>query len=112
MKIAIWHNLPSGGAKRLLYYEVRELVKRGHIIESWCPPTTDRSYLPINEFVTEHVLPFDWRDCVPRNPIARAAWPYQSIVSKLAAMDEHCQRCAEQINQGEFDILFGHGCMF
>jgi glycosyltransferase involved in cell wall biosynthesis len=111
MKIAIWHNLPSGGAKRSFYYEVRELARRGHEVESWCPPTADRSYLPIGEFAREHVVPLDWVD-QPRGLLARATWPYRSVVGKLAAMDEHCRRCAEAINRGGFDILFGNGCMF
>src|SRR6266446_7167318 len=46
VKIAVWHNLPSGGGKRALYYHVRGLVERGHTVESWCPPTADQSYLP------------------------------------------------------------------
>jgi glycosyltransferase involved in cell wall biosynthesis len=111
VKIAIWHNLPSGGAKRLLYYEARELARRGHTIEAWCPPTADRAYLPIGEFASEHVLPLRWNDR-PRGRLARVAWPYYSVVGKLAAMDEHCRRCAEAIERGGFDILYAHGCMF
>jgi glycosyltransferase involved in cell wall biosynthesis len=111
MKIAIWHNLPSGGAKRSFYYEVRELARRGHQVESWSPPTAEQSYLPIGEFAREHIVPLRWVD-QPRGFPARATWPYQSVVGKLAAMDEHCRRCAEAINRGGFDILFGNGCMF
>jgi glycosyltransferase involved in cell wall biosynthesis len=112
MKIAIWHNLPSGGAKRSFYYEVRELVRRGHTVESWCPPTADQTFLPIGELAPEHIVPFDWKDTRPVNPFARLLAPYRNIVGKLAAMDEHCRRCAEQINHGGFDILFGNACMF
>src|SRR5229473_3089346 len=57
MKIAIWHNLPSGGGKRALYDHVRGLVARGHEVEGWCPPTADRSYLPLSTIVPEHVVP-------------------------------------------------------
>lgn len=112
MKIAIWHNLPSGGAKRSFYYEVRELVRRGHEVESWCPPTSDQSYLPIGDLVTEHIVPFHWNDHPAKNPFSRVAGPYRNIVGKLEAMDRHCRQCAEAINRGGFDILFGNGCMF
>src|SRR5260221_3882931 len=61
MKIAVWHNLPSGGGKRALYYHARGLVQRGHFVEAWCPPTSNRNYLPLGEFITEHVLPLDVR---------------------------------------------------
>jgi len=60
MKIAVWYNLPSGGGKRALYNYVRGLVERGHTIESWCPSTADRSYLPLTEWVPEHVVPLPW----------------------------------------------------
>src|SRR5216683_3299275 len=60
VKIAVWHNLPSGGGKRALYYHVRGLVERGHTVESWCPPTADVSYLPLRELIPEHTKPFDW----------------------------------------------------
>lgn len=112
MRIAIWHNLPSGGAKRLLYYEVRELVRRGHTVESWCPATADQSYLPVGGLIAEHILPLAWSDRPPRGPLARALWPYRSVTGKLAAMDRHCRACAEQINRGGFDLLFGNACMF
>jgi len=33
LKIAVWHNLPSGGGKRALYQHVKGLVDRGHDLE-------------------------------------------------------------------------------
>ena len=58
MRIAVWNNLPSGGGKRALYHHVKGLVERGHHVESWCPPTADRTYLPLSELVEEHVVPY------------------------------------------------------
>src|SRR5438270_5425310 len=46
MKIAIWHNLPSGGAKRALHDQVVGLKARGHELEVWCPSSADPNYLP------------------------------------------------------------------
>ena len=57
MRIAIWHNLPSGGGKRGLYDHVDYLVATGHYVESWCPPSADQSFLPLRHLITEHVLP-------------------------------------------------------
>jgi len=57
MKIAIWHNLPSGGAKRALWNHVSGLLKRGHKIEAWRPETADKNFLPLGELCPEHVLP-------------------------------------------------------
>jgi glycosyltransferase involved in cell wall biosynthesis len=111
MRIAIWHNLPSGGAKRSLYWEVRELQRRGHYVESWCPSSADQSYLPLGELVHEHVLPL----AIPplrQDPLGRLRRPYDYLVARLRAMDAHCQQAAAQINAGGFDILFGQGCTF
>ena len=109
MKIAVWHNLPSGGGKRALYYHVRGLVERGHSVEAWCPSTSDRNYLPLSELITEHVLPIK----IPhRNKfMARTRLLpeyYGDQLRQAKALDEHCQRCAEEINREDFDILFAN----
>jgi hypothetical protein len=59
VKIAVWHNLPSGGGKRALYDHVTGLLARGHTVESWCPPTADQDFLPLGTLVVEHVVPLD-----------------------------------------------------
>ncbi|MHB1599044.1 MAG: hypothetical protein ACYCXY_09175 [Acidimicrobiales bacterium] len=56
MRIAVWHNLPSGGGKRALYDQIRGLLELGHYVESWCPPSADQSFLPLGDLVTEHVV--------------------------------------------------------
>ena len=111
MRIAVWHNLPSGGGKRALYYHVRGLVERGHSVEAWCPSTSDRNYLPLSEFITEHVVPID----IPRRNkfVAARPWLRELHVDELElreakALDEHCQKCADEINRGGFDILFAN----
>ena len=109
MKIAVWHNLPSGGGKRALHYQVRGLLERGHQVEAWCPPTADRSYLPLSELVPEHVVPVGWQPRPSRNLVARTLANYTNVLAKLRAMDEHCRACAEQIKRGGFDLLFANG---
>ncbi|HET7076105.1 MAG TPA: glycosyltransferase family 4 protein [Chloroflexia bacterium] len=109
MKIAVWHNLPSGGGKRALYYHVRGLVERGHTVEAWCPPTADQSYLPLKDLIPEHVVPLDWQPHRPRDPVRRAWANYGNMVAKLAAMDRHCRACAVEIERWGFDLLFANG---
>jgi glycosyltransferase involved in cell wall biosynthesis len=109
MRIAVWHNLPSGGAKRALYYHVRGLIERGHSVEAWCPSTSDRTYLPLSELISEHVLPVDIpeRDkSVPSMSLLREFHGFE--LRRARALDEHCQRCAEEINRRDFDILFAN----
>lgn len=97
MKIAVWHNLPSGGGKRALYDQVKGLSKRGHHIESWCPPTADQKFLSIGSLVKEHIVPLTWP---------------ADMRGRLKAMDEHCRKCAEEMNTGGFDVLFANACTY
>jgi len=110
LKIAVWHNLPSGGGKRALYCYVRGLIERGHIVESWCPPTADQTYLPLNELVKEHIVPLNREEQESNLPV-RALRDYLDSSKKLEAMKQHCQQCAEEINQGDFDLLLANPCM-
>jgi glycosyltransferase involved in cell wall biosynthesis len=112
LKIAVWHNLPSGGGKRSLYDHVRGLVAKGHTVESWCPSTADRTYLPLSEIITEHVLPLNWKARSNRTFVNRFQNKYYNGVDKIAAMDKHCQQCADEINAGDFDLLFVNPCTF
>jgi glycosyltransferase involved in cell wall biosynthesis len=112
MKIAVWHNLPSGGGKRVLYYHVRGLLERGHQIEAWCPPTADASYLPLRDLVPEHTVPLSWQPAPERHAVERLFAPYRNVRAKLDAMDRHCRACAEQMSAGGYDVLFAHSCRF
>jgi len=112
LRIAIWHNLPSGGGKRALHDQVKGLLERGHVVESWCPPTADQTYLPLGKLIPELVVPLDWAPHREKGFRSRFAGSYQDIVSHLRAMDEHCMESARQINKGGFDVFFGNSCRF
>ena len=108
MRIAVWHNLSSGGAKRALYYHVRGLVKRGHSVEAWCPSTSDRDYLPLSELIPEHVLPLDIGQQGKSAAQISLLGLYSDQLRQAKALDEHCRRCADEINRRNFDILFAN----
>jgi len=112
VRIALWHNLPSGGAKRALYEQVKGLQRRGHRIESWCPSSADGDYLPLSDLVTEHVIPFDWQDPPSKGRVENLLYPYRSVQSQLAAMERVCSVCADQITAGGFDVLFSNSCRY
>ena len=107
MKIAVWHNLPSGGGKRALYYHVRGLVERGHEVSCWCLDSADQSYLPLSEFASERVVPTEFRK--PRAGLTSwlAPW-YTEAIARMQAFDEACRRCAQEIAAGQFDLLFAN----
>lgn len=107
MKIAVWHNLPSGGGKRALYDHVRGLLERGHTVEAWCPPTADRSYLPLGELVKEHVVPLPW----PADGF-HLTRSYGLMLDRIRLANQHCRQCAEEIDRGGFDLLLANSCVF
>lgn len=108
MRIAVWHNLTSGGARRALHEHVRGLASRGHTVEAWCPPTADRDFLPFGPEVREHVVDLQW----PATPQASDQLQMTLHVRRqIEAMDSHCKACAAAIDAGSFDVVFANTCM-
>jgi glycosyltransferase involved in cell wall biosynthesis len=110
MKIAVWHNLPSGGGKRALYYHVRGLVQRGHEVTCWSLETADHTYLPLSEFAVEHVV--SWRSGNGSgDQVAGDSADYYRAINDMRAFDEASRRCAREIETGEFDLLFANSAL-
>jgi glycosyltransferase involved in cell wall biosynthesis len=107
MRIAVWHNTLSGGARRALYYQVRGLVERGHDVESWCPSTADQSYLPLRQLIPEHVTPFN-----PTIQAGRRAGRYVRALRRMREMDRVCRQAAREIEARGFDLLFASPCFY
>ena len=115
MKIAIWHNLPSGGGKRAIFNYAKALKKRGHTLEAWCSPFADASYLPLSQLIPEHVKPcrpIGWGPARTSSLVDRLLAHRRYTLDKIAALDEHCRECATEINVGGFDVLLGNACMY
>ena len=111
MRIAVWHNLPSGGGKRALYYHVKGLVERGHSVEYWSPDMADRSYLPLEELIPDHVVPFDYNPTTLPGMAGKQVNRYLNAMKRLRAMDKACKQAAKEISSGGFDILFANSCL-
>jgi glycosyltransferase involved in cell wall biosynthesis len=107
LRIAIWNNLPSGGGKRALFEMASGLVARGHALESWCPSTADRAYLPLAGIMPEHVTNYTrprlrrWDRWLPGR-LGHARF--------YRAMDRHCRVCAAEMTAGRFDVLLAANC--
>ena len=110
MRIAVWHNLPSGGGKRALYEHVRGLIQRGHYVEAWCPPTASQTYLPLSLMIKEHIRPLNKLSEQPELYSLPRAFHYKSTVFALNAMEEHCRTCVDEIEIGRFDVIFANAC--
>jgi glycosyltransferase involved in cell wall biosynthesis len=110
MKIAVWHNLPSGGGKRALHMHVRGLVERGHEVHIWCPETANRTYLPLDQLAPEHITPLQRLPDFGKNPMDHALLTYRRVPETIARMERTCAQAAEEINRGGFDVLFANSC--
>ena len=108
LRIAAWHNLPSGGGKRQLYNHVRGLIGRGHYVESWCPDTADQKYLPLGEIITENIVPLGAK----KGYYFDAFKSFQRVRQLINVLEAHCQVCAEQISKRDFDVLYANACLF
>ena len=105
MKVAVWHNLPSGGGKRALYDHVKGLTARGHVVESWCPPTADQEFLPMGDLVPEHIVPLEMFDRKGPRAWARLRTAGSLTSALLASSDQHSRACATAIEERGFDIV-------
>ena len=110
LRIAVWHNLPSGGGKRILWHHVSGLIQHGHHVEVWCPPGANTDYMPLAKLCPQHIVPVAaWqRRWAPM--FFRWVADYHASKSQIEAMRGHCQQCAGEINAGGFDVLLANSC--
>ena len=111
LRIAVWYNLPSGGAKRALNDQLRGLKARGHEIVAWRPPVAQLDYLPIGDLVEEHEVPLDVREAPSRGQLAYLNYERAKMAATRDAMRRHSEAAAREIAAGGFDLLFASNCM-
>jgi glycosyltransferase involved in cell wall biosynthesis len=101
MKIAIFHNLPSGGAKRALYSFSKFLTKSDHTVEVFVPSTANETYLPLKDLVSK-VTVFD----VKRTISGLISSELRNFpLSMSADLEKTEQNIADTINGQDFDIV-------
>jgi len=101
MKVAIFHNLPSGGAKRALYTFTKFLTKSDHTVEVFVPSTADESYLPLADLVSQ-VNVFD----VKRTISGEISSTLRYFPLRIPANLERVERnIADTINGQDFDVV-------
>ena len=113
LRIAVWYNFPSGGAKRALYNQLAGLKSRGHHLEVFRPPVGDLEHWPIRD-VSHRETEFDWPSW------QKDSWFYplklklasEEVFRYVASADHHARMVGAEIRKGQFDLLFSHSCMF
>jgi glycosyltransferase involved in cell wall biosynthesis len=116
MKIAVWHNLLSGGAKRALHMHVRGLYQRGHKITIYTTSESDSNYLPLAPFGEEKIFPLP--QLPRRNGLnIRRIFSLESREGRdrlnlLKKMIMHTKECMRDIEANDHDLLFANSCRF
>lgn len=109
MKIAVYHDLPSGGAKRTLYESMKRLSKR-HTLDVFTLETADKNFCDLREFTNaEQVFPFSPSTLYP-TPFGRLN-QFQRW-KDLLKLDRLARRIASVIDAGDYDVVFAQPCMW
>jgi len=104
MKIAVFHNLPSGGAKRALYNFVKYLTKSGHLVDVFVPSTTDETFLSLKDVVNK-VNSFPVIKTI--TGLIYSTFRYvPPIKISLRDLERTEKEIAEVINGKDYDVVF------
>lgn len=109
MKIAVYHDLPSGGAKRVVYEIVRRLASR-HEIGIFSLTTADESFCDIRPFASHHrQFPF-LPSTLFHSPLGRLnQW---KRARDLIRLDSLGKEIAAEIDRHNYDAVWVHPCMW
>lgn len=103
MKIAVFYNLPPGGAKRVLFEEVKNLSKK-HELHLFEFTSTDEVFLDLKPFCKSiKPYPFQLKSELP-SILKRLHMDYQNFVS----LKKIHQEIAADIDKGRFDVCLVH----
>lgn len=107
LKIAVFHNLPSGGAKRSLYTYIDYLTKKGHIVDVFIPSTANEDYLPLKDIAT-NMIEYEVKPSFFREKIYSIFSYVPAIFKKVSVKNvfKAEKKIAEDINQGDYDIVY------
>lgn len=114
MHVALYHNLPSGGAKRVTFEQVSRLAQRGYIIDEYVLSTAEHDFLPFtNNGQKSYVFqtkPFQWfNGRIPFLTPYIHAWQGYARQNYL---DRLTHKISQQINDSPYDLVFVTDCQF
>src|SRR5438874_440171 len=103
MKIALFHNLPSGGAKRVVYEHARRLYTLGHHLDLYTFETVDERFLPLRDFVTK-TMRVPWEESPNSGAILGRAL-------RLRRIQHSHGEIAKAMNREGYDLAYLHTCL-
>ncbi len=109
MRIAIYHNLPSGGAKRALFEWTRRLVTN-HEIDVYTMHDSEHEFCDIRPFVRNH-FEFGFKSNRQyTSPFGRLNQLQR--LRNLRQLAELSQKIAKSIDANKYDVVFVNTCRY
>jgi len=107
MRIAIYHNLPSGGAKRTLH-ELTRRLSASHQVEVYSLSSADHEFGDLRPLAAAHHV-FEFRPTpLLRSPFGRLNQVLRLV--DLARIQRVSRRIARRIDAAGYDVVFVHPC--
>src|SRR4051812_8138740 len=109
MRIALYHDLPSGGAKRALYETVCRLVT-GHAIDVFTLSSANQTFCDIRPLVNRYHI-YDFQPL----PLLESPFGRLNQLQRwrdLQRLDTLARRIACDIDQQRYDVVYFHPCMW
>ncbi len=109
LRIALYHNLPSGGAKRAVYEWTRRLAA-SHKVDVYTLSSADHAFCDIRPFVQKHRV-FDFTP----HRLFESPWGRLNQLQRWRDLEELTRigrRIAHEINTGDYDVVFAHPCLY
>ncbi len=106
MRIAVFHNLPSGGAKRALYGYVDYLNQQNHTVDVFVPSTANEDFLPLKD-ISNSLKVFPVKKSLKGTLYSNLKY-VPPLVKKISLRDlELTQKnIAETINSEDYHLVF------
>ena len=109
MRIALFHNLPSGGAKRSLFEWTKNLSDRHHI-DVYTLSTADHGFCDIRPLVNNQVT----INFVPQH-LFSSPWGRVNQIQRwrdLGELTKVGRQIAHMIDSKSYDVVFANPCIF
>lgn len=109
MRIALFHNLPSGGAKRAVQEWMRRLADR-HTFDVYTLSSAEHAYCDVRPYAAaHHIFDFSPRPLF-RSPLGRFNQLQRS--RDLGTLTQVGEKIATLINAGGYDVAFLQPCLY
>jgi glycosyltransferase involved in cell wall biosynthesis len=109
MRIAVFHNVTSGGAKSSVYDQV-SLLSRKHMFDLFSLSIANQDFADIRPFVRNVVIEPFKNGRLFKSPLGRLNQGVRFV--NLLRLRQAMKRLADYINHGDYDVALIHPCMF